>query len=160
MNISDLQSLLTKYTNKELVFIGLGNEYKGDDAAGLMLLDQLKLSLLFSDANFIKAGTNPENYLEKILELNIKAIIFIDTILVGETPGTIKILSSEEVDSLSISTHTFSIKMIENYLKQHQPFEFFYLGIQPHSMKFFDNISDEVLQAINGFFVNTHVHNV
>jgi hydrogenase 3 maturation protease len=156
MNINELHEHLKCFSNKEIVFIGLGNEYKGDDAAGLLLLDQLKLSLIFSDANFIKAGTNPENYLDKILALNLKVVVFIDAILLEEQPGTIKILSPEEVDSLSISTHTFSIKMIENYLKQHQQLEFFYLGIQPKLMKFFDNISDDVLQGINNFFVNTH----
>ncbi len=158
MNINELQEHIKNFANKEIVFIGLGNEYKGDDAAGLILLDQLKLSLIFSDANFIKAGTNPENYLEKILELNVKAVVFIDTILFEEMPGTIKILSPDDADILSISTHTFSIKMIENYLKQQQQLKFFYLGIQPQSMKFFDNISDDVLQGINNFFVNTHAH--
>ncbi len=91
----------------------------------------IKLSLKFADANFIKAGTNPENYLDKILALNAKAVIFVDAILLYEIPGT-KNLSPEEVDTLSISTHTFSIKMIENYLKQQQHLEFFLSGIQPH----------------------------
>ncbi len=151
MNINELHNLLKNYDNKEIIFVGLGNEYKGDDAAGLVLLDQIKLSFKFADANFIKAGTNPENYLDKILALNAKAVIFVDAILLYEIPGTIKILSPEEVDTLSISTHTFSIKMIENYLKQQQHLEFFYLGIQPQSMKFFDNISNDVLQGINNF---------
>lgn len=152
MNINDLYDILKNYKSKEIIFVGLGNELKGDDTAGLIFLEQLKISLQFSKATFIKAGTNPENYLDKILELNAKAVVFIDAVRLGESPGSIKILSPEEIDTLSISTHTFSIRMIEYFLKQNQDLDVFYIGIQPQSMYFFEDISENVMKGINAFF--------
>jgi len=115
---------------------------------------KIKISLQFSEATFIKAGTNPENYLDKILELNAKAVVFIDAVLYGESPGSIRLLSPENIDMLSISTHTFSIRTIEYFLKQNQELDIFYIGIQPQSMYFFEDISENVMKGINAFFAD------
>ena len=77
MNFMDFKKSITIPAN-EIVFVGLGNEARGDDAAGLLFLRELKKREEYRTSNFIAARTNPENYLECILEFQPELVVFID----------------------------------------------------------------------------------
>ena len=63
MNFKTLDILLSKYNKKEIVFIGLGNTDRGDDASGIIILQKLQNIPDYSKCHFIDAGKNPENHL-------------------------------------------------------------------------------------------------
>jgi len=117
MSFDTWQKILEGADISKVVFVGLGNKYRQDDSAGLVLLSLLKETDYFKKANFINSGTNPENYLEQILMYGPELVVFIDAARFGGFPGEVKFIEQDQLNSVSISTHAFSIKMIEDFIK-------------------------------------------
>ena len=153
MNFENFVEVFSPYFHEKIVFVGLGNELRGDDAAGLLFLERLKVKPEFCKSHLIKAGTNPENHLQKILDSGAEVVVFIDAARSGVKPGTIGWIDPEKVNSVNISTHAFSIKMVEEFLEKYHPFKFMYLGIEPLTTKLGENVSLEILKNIDIFFV-------
>lgn len=152
MNFTNFEKELYPFQSKDIVFVGLGNEYRGDDAAGLIFLNRLNESCEFVAAHFVNARTNPENHLEEILGYSPQLVVFIDAARFGGLPGELKWLRPSQVKQAKISTHAFSMDMVEKYLIAHQPMEFKYLAIQPHIMRPNQPLSTMVEQKLNQFF--------
>ncbi len=151
MNFTDFKKALNKPA-RQIVFVGLGNETRGDDAAGLLFLRELKKRMDFHASHFIEAKTNPENYLERILELHPELVVFIDAADVGKEPGDMGWIDKNDLDSARISTHAFNITMVEEYLKANQSLEVKYFGIRPESKSMGHAVSDTVKHRIEMFF--------
>ncbi len=152
MTFIDFQKALHVYTARDIIFIGLGNDIRGDDGAGLVFLDRLKQKTEFEESIFIRARTNPENYLQKIVDSQAKLVVFIDACHWGGKPGEMTWLDGENINKISISTHAFSIKMVEEFICAQKNIEFKYLGIEPKSMEIGEPLSGEVCQHMNAFF--------
>ena len=82
------------------------------------------------------AGRNPENHLQAILNYNPQIVIFIDAAEWNGNPGEIKKFNEDEISHTDFSTHTFSIKMIQEFLLNQRQMDFMFLGIQPFSTSF------------------------
>ncbi|MGE5400186.1 MAG: hydrogenase maturation protease [Ignavibacteriales bacterium] len=154
MNFKDFRTELSIYRPEEIVFVGLGNLYRGDDSAGLVFLDKLKTRAEFMDSNFIYAQTNPENHLNEILSFHTSAVIFIDAFMPGNEKDCITWLNEEQIDKIGISTHSFSLSLIARYLRLNKQVAIRFLGISIKSNKFGDTISHSTLEFIDGFFLN------
>ena len=152
MNLNEFIEEIRDYPPGNIVFTGLGNEYRGDDGAGLLFVGKLKETAYFNDSVFIKAGTNPENYLRKISDASPALVVFIDAAQTDRTAGDIFWITTEELDSINISTHSFSIKMIEDFLKAENQIDFKYLGIEPKTTGLGLEMSEEVVRGIDRFF--------
>ena len=132
--------------------MGLGNRQRSDDAAGLELLDLIKKSAVFPEAFYISAGTNPENYLQQILFANPALVVFLDACDSGDRPGEVRWLGYDEIENAGISTHAFSITMIEKYLNLERKIECRYLAVQPGSIDAGSGLSAEIRQGLQRFF--------
>ncbi len=152
MNFRALRESLKAFQPAQLVFVGLGNEICGDDGAGKVLLEKLAQQSELQGAAFIFAGTNPENYVHKIIGATGEAVIFIDTARFGAAPGTIAWLSDQQIINSNFSTHTFSPKVIADYITAHKPMQFFYLGIEPQDTGLGKPLSETIQEAIANFF--------
>ncbi len=152
MNFTHLINKLAKYKNDKIVFIGLGNETRGDDLAGLLFIDILKTTSAFENSKFIIAGKNPENYLQEILNYNPEAAVFIDAANWGGEPGEISFIESDNIANIDFSTHAFSIKIVEQFLTLNNKMDFIYIGIQPENTELGKKVSLQVSQAIKKFF--------
>lgn len=153
MNFTHLTNKLVKYRNDKIVFVGLGNDARGDDAAGLLFSNMLKTKSAFKNSKFIIAGKSPENYLQEILAYNPETVVFVDAANWGGNPGEISILDADTIANIDISTHTFSIKMVEEFLSLNNKIDFYYIGIQPENIELGKKMSLQVSQAINNFFI-------
>jgi hydrogenase maturation protease len=152
MNFTHLTNELSIYQQERIVFVGLGNELIEDDGAGLELVKRLKSKKEFHRSHFIIAGRNPENYLQTILNCNPDIVVFIDAAEWNGPSGDIKIFNDEEIDQTEFSTHTFSIKMIKDYLLNQQLMNFMFIGIQPLRTNYKQGLSEPVQIAIENFF--------
>ena len=155
MNFEDFSNTLSVHLPEKILFVSLGNELRSDDAAGLLFAEKLRTKEPFSHSYYINAGTNPENYLQKIIETGTDAIVFIDAADWKGYPSEIKWLDSDMIDKIAFSTHTFSIKLVEQYLTSEKMLKFYYLGIQTENTKIGTDISESVLNSINRFFYDT-----
>lgn len=154
MNFTHLIDKLSIYNKDKVVFVGLGNELRADDAAGLELVKRIKAKEVFKNSHFIIARQNPENYLQTILNYDPDIVIFIDAAEWNANPGEIKIFNDEEISQTEFSTHTFSIKMIEDYLLNQKQMNFMFIGIKPFQTNFEQSLSAPVNSAIEKFFHN------
>ena len=152
MNFTQLTDKLSKYNSNKIAFVGLGNELRGDDLAGLVFIDMLRTKTVFNKANFISAGKNPENHLQEILDYNPEAVIFIDAADWGGEPGEISLLEPESLANIDFSTHAYSIKLIEKFLSLNNQIDFIYIGIQPKTTDFGKEMTLQVNHAIKEFF--------
>jgi hydrogenase maturation protease len=152
MNLDGLIKILSNYNSGKIIFIGLGNRIRGDDWAGILFLRKLKTSEHFIDSLFIEAGICPENYITSILEFNPRVIVFIDAAYCSCIPGEINIIDPAVIDQSGISTHTYSVRLIEKYIRCQGNVKFFYLGITPLHTNTGRGISSTVVEGINNFF--------
>ncbi|MDZ7346486.1 MAG: hydrogenase maturation protease [candidate division KSB1 bacterium] len=118
-------------------------------------LEQLSKRPELAGAHYIAAGTNPENYLEKILQAEPQLVVFIDAVDGPRPPGEIFWIAPDELDSAGMSTHAFSLRMIERYLLAHVPLEVRYLGIQAATTRVGSGLSDFVMKSLDAFFAGT-----
>lgn len=154
MNFTHLTDELSNYRKDKIVFVGLGNEFRADDAAGLELVRKLRTRKEFQSSHFILAGRNPENYLQTILDYNPDIVVFIDAAEWNGNPGDIKLFNDEEISQTEFSTHTFSIKMIKDYLSNQQQMHFMFIGILPFRTDYKKILSEPVQSSIDKFFSN------
>lgn len=102
---------LENYLNDDFLIIGIGNDFKEFDTAGLKLIRKLKK--IYPD-KCIECGEVIENYLGKIIDKKVKNLIIVDTIYFD---GDFKIFSPKEISLQGISTHSLSLRTISEYLK-------------------------------------------
>ena len=130
------------------VIAGIGNVDKADDAAGVLVVGNLKDVVNRQDVLFIDAGIAPENYLEKIAGFCPDSVIFIDAVDFGEKPGYVHVVKAEELSSAGISTHAYSLSVIAEYLKTRINVELHLIGIQPKILTIGACVSDEVKRSV------------
>ena len=152
MNFTHLTDELLRYQDERIIFVGIGNELRADDGAGLKLVERLQSKKEFKNSHFILAKRNPENHLQEIISYNPQIVIFVDAADWNGNAGDIKIFSDEEVSQAGFSTHTFSIKMIKDFLLNHQQMDFMFIGIQPLTTNFSEGLSPQVKTKLDEFF--------
>jgi hydrogenase 3 maturation protease len=151
MKINDLGMYLQHYDPERIIFVGLGNQFRGDDAAGLHLIREIRKTKQYNDSVFIEAGLNPENYISQLLEFEPRAIIFTDASRWGGKPGEIKLIHSSEIEEAGFSTHSYSIKLIEEFILKFLKVDFYYLGIEPFETSHSRKLSQSIINGINDF---------
>ncbi|MGE5351401.1 MAG: hydrogenase maturation protease [Acidobacteriota bacterium] len=155
MNFEEFTGGLKRFIPEKIVFVALGNVYRGDDRAGLLFLYALMRKEQFKNSRFINAGINPENYLSQILFHEPSAVVFIDSVRGNNNPGIIEWIEENKMDSLQISTHAFSIRLIAEYLQKSMPVEVKFLGISMGPATFGQEISQAAIDSIKKFFRNS-----
>jgi len=128
------------------VLVGVGSDLRGDDAAGLMVAQQLgtrnpRLVTLIG-------GTAPENLTGEIKKLKPTHLLIVDSADLRAAPGTIQIVGYEQIGGHSFSTHSSPLKLMIDFLLADIAFEPIVIGIQPKSLEFGAAISPEVKRAV------------
>lgn len=154
MNFKEFRVSLTDRRPDQMAFVGLGNPYRGDDAAGLILFDRLRSSPDLAGARFIRAEASPENHLQEILDGGAGLVVFIDAARFGGRPGDIAWIDEDRIDPAGISTHAFSLRAVTGFLRLHRPFAFKALAVQPASTAFGADLSPAVRRGVEAFFLS------
>jgi hydrogenase 3 maturation protease len=129
----------------KIVFVGVGNRSRGDDAVGPMLVDML--ADLAPHA--IDAGPSPENVTGAIKKLKPSAIVFIDALLFKDLPpGIPQIVEIDDIRHLGESTHTLSLDVIMEYLKTETGADVFMIGVQPVRIKEGEGLSHGIEESL------------
>jgi hydrogenase 3 maturation protease len=152
---TSLHLLLKQPGNKpgvqtKIALMGIGNNLRSDDAAGILVARALIESGLIGDLKHVlvmDAGHAPENRTAELRRFAPDVVLLIDAAEMGETPGTIRWIQMEDLDGMSASTHSMPLSMLANYLTLELHCEVALLGIQPGSNDFGETVSAEVLQA-------------
>ena len=95
--------------------IGIGNELKGDDAFGKLVLDELERRgcrklLLFG-------GNSPEGMLHRLRGKKIETLWIVDAADFGGNPGELAV-TEKLPEKIVVSTHSTSLAQLVKYVKK------------------------------------------
>ena len=108
----------------------LGNEYKGDDGAGVALAARLKGNT-GENAVAIDAGRNLLSALKEIEDARPSRILFVDAADMGKGPGEVLTIEGDEISEAGLSTHENNLPLALSYLNNTLPgLDVLFLGIQ------------------------------
>ena len=155
MSNNSWQSLLKQFlANRDnpltrLAVVGIGNEFNGDDAAGVVVLNTLRQQFLAQpNLMLVQGATAPENFSGPLRTFRPDYLLIIDAADLQDLPGSICFLQMEEVDGFGASTHTLPPSTLARYLQHETGCQVGFLGIQPMGMAFDTSVSVEVEKAI------------
>lgn len=137
---------------EKLIVLGVGNELKCDDGVGPFIIKKLKEDDLENkNLLFINAETVPENFTGKLRKENPTHIIIVDACLMDGQPGDIKIVNKYDFANIGISTHSMSLSFFVRYLEKDNDFRIIFVGIEPESLDYSENLSENVENAAYEF---------
>ena len=123
------------------VIISIGNPLKSDDNISNLILDELQKNMKDRNFYFIKAGTNPENFIEPLRKIKPDIVYFIDIALFQGSVGDIKLFQLEDILNYNISTHNLPITVFRKFFPKSK---IILIGIKPKSLDFGENLTPEL----------------
>jgi hydrogenase 3 maturation protease len=141
---------LTQQANKRIAIVGIGNELRGDDAAGMLVVRALDMRVAtLMSLRIIEGGHAPENATANLRKFAPDLVLLIDAADMGKEAGSIALIPMEQIDGMSANTHSLPLSMLARYLTLELNCEVALLGIQPKSVEMGEPVSDEVNQAVS-----------
>ena len=138
---------------EKLIVLGVGNELKCDDGVGPFIIKKLKEENIEDKKKllFINAETVPENFTGKLRKENPSHIIIVDACLMDGQPGDMKIVNKYDFANIGISTHSMSLSFFVRYLEKDNDFRIIFVGIEPKSLDYSENLTENVENAAYKF---------
>jgi hydrogenase 3 maturation protease len=135
---------------KTVVLVGVGNLLMGDDAAGMLVVQNLKASLP-ADSYLIpvEGGPAPENCTGLIRRLNPGMVIFIDAGEMAAAPGEISFVESAASQGISAFGHALPLSVLGQYLETEIGCKSYLLVVQPECIDFDIPVSLIIGNAVN-----------
>jgi hydrogenase 3 maturation protease len=146
--------LLREFLNRSRkpAFVGIGQELRGDDAAGILLVRHLQAHppAARPSAPFLfEAGSLPEASAGPLRRFGPDRVIFFDAADMGEAPGSVRWIDPARLEGTPLATHTFPMGGFSAYLESELGCRVAILGIQPECIDFDAPVSDCVRQAMD-----------
>jgi len=136
-----LAELQSKLAGKRILLLGVGNRLRGDDAVGSLMVERLKGKV---NIPLIDAGDVPENYLGPIETSGADLVLVVDATEIGANAGDVAIFDIEQVQGMSISTHTANLGLMFQVIPPEKRPHVILVGIQPGSMELGQALSEPV----------------
>jgi hydrogenase 3 maturation protease len=155
---TDLHSVLLQRLKKvkNLAILGVGSELMQDDAAGIVITQNLIKKYGEDNPNFkiYSTYTNPENYTKIISDYNPDHIIIIDAANLNKQPGSSTYIPLESINDLTLGTHKISLIMMIKYLKEVISCEFTVIAIQYKSVEFACKMTKEMKEGVKQIIIS------
>lgn len=143
---------LKEVKNKTILFVGIGNALKSDDAVGIFICRKICET---ARKKILVVESGIEKFVGKINSINHDILVLVDCTDFAKEPGYVKILPIEDILDHTMHTHTISVRRISEFFEMPT----FILGIQPKFVGFGEEMSEEVLLAANKVvnFINQEI---
>jgi len=142
-------SSIFKGTNR-VVIVGVGSEFRGDDAAGVLVARNLKKNVKSSNVLVIEGGVAPENFTSEIRKFEPSHVFLIDAADFKAKPGTVRLFNDLSVAiGQSISTHKLSLSILSDYLHNQTSVKVSLIGIQPAGAEMGGKMCKEVKDVVD-----------
>lgn len=144
----NLDSLDLEKSNRTVI-MGIGSDLRGDDAAGLKVIDEIRaLDLDSENLLLIQAGSMPEKFTSKVKEFDPENIILIDSVDAGKKHGVVSLVDPEDIVKDSVSTHKLPLSKLMDYLEKETEARVDLVGIQVKDMEVGTDLSEEVRDSV------------
>lgn len=135
-----------------IAVVGIGQESRYDDAAGIAIVEELYhrlsgsdvLPLSLYDTLFEASGRSvrlylgyetPESLTGKLRHFLPTHVLFVDAAQLDREPGAIEVVPTSEIQGEEISTHNLPLSVLAEYLEKDMACRVILLGIQPFSIE-------------------------
>jgi hydrogenase 3 maturation protease len=147
------QNTIKEFTagNARIAILGIGNIRKGDDAAGALCADTLKVKFgpaISDHIKIVNGGETPENFTGDIRHFSPSHVIIIDAVIAGHQPGAIFIVEPEKIENTDVSTHRMPLTMLYRFLEESIGSHVIMIGIEPEKVDLDTKISKSVQSSI------------
>ena len=129
--------------------VGVGNELKSDDAAGLEIASSLRSRLGTSPAPGVKIHAPtpmPERLLSKLASGEGRIVVF-DAVEASAKPGEVVFRSMADTKYGFFGTHNIPLKLVPGIAARLE--DFFLVGVQPVSLEVGLGLSETVRESVN-----------
>ena len=133
--------------------MGIGNEMRADDAAGMRAARRLLEYECIREnerVRVILAEHAPENATWQLRGFAPHLVLLMDAASMDELPGAIRWIEMDDIEGMSASTHSLPLSMLARYLTLEFRCPVALIGIQPASTEFDGSIHPHVLLAVDG----------
>jgi len=146
---------------RRLAVLGVGSELRGDDAAGVLLVRELRELVFREPFRYLEfegfEGANaPENMTGFIKSFKPTHILLVDAAEIGVSVGECREISVAEISDVLFSTHTLPMKVVTDYLEQATGAVITVLGVQPGSVDFDSAPTIEIRDGIRKLSCSVH----
>jgi hydrogenase 3 maturation protease len=140
-----------------IAVLGIGNDLRGDDAAGVLCLREIgKVWSLSREAStssgrmifLLDGGDTPESRTGPLRAFRPELVILIDAARSGRRPGTIFRVDPDRISDEEVSTHRISLTMLVRYLEKSLETRVLFLGIEPAATEWQARVSPAVRISI------------
>jgi len=137
-----VESKLAELSGKKLAIVCVGNPMRGDDGFGPAVAARVEGKGVFD------AGPVPENVLPKVAALRPEVVLFVDAADFGGGPGTLRLVSAEELAQGDFSTHSAPLSVAAEYLRQACEAKSLLLAAQAKRTELGSVMSVEMVRAV------------
>lgn len=165
---------LLKRPNEQvrLAVVGIGNELRGDDAAGIAVIRKLnqERTVAKQESVFLVEGGNaPENHTGPLRRFSPHLVLLIDMAQMNQEPGKVCWLPWQETSGLSASSHTMPPYVLARFLTTDMHCDVALIGIQPFDTSLttamstavqtaVDSIVSGIVNIVNGFYSSSTIN--
>jgi len=146
---SEVARSLERCANRRVAVLGIGNEFRHDDAVGLAVIDSLKACVNDPRILMLNCADAPENFTGRVKRFMPACIILIDAADFGGCPGEAHIFALNDLQAADVATHKASLAVLGAYLGSETDASIFVVGIQPVNTDFGDGLSPILRAASN-----------
>ena len=137
---------------ERLVVVGAGSTLRGDDAAGMAVVERLLEEFppdAYPHLMFCPGETAPENFSGKIRAFKPTHLLVVDAGDMGLAPGAFALIPPENVGGPTFLSHMLPLKVLITYLVGDTGAKSALLGIQYQSLAFDAPMTPEIASAVD-----------
>jgi len=128
----------------QAVVLGVGNDLRGDDAAGPRVARALRSRF---PRRAFDGGQAPENYLGPLRRSGARMVLLVDAADFGGATGEIRLLAAGDVEGAGIATHGAPLGMLMRALAEELDVQTALLAVQADQTTLGSAMSEEVRGA-------------
>ena len=141
-----LKEFLGERRERRVAVLGIGSTIRGDDIVGLKVVEKLEERPL-RGVLLLKTGTVPESFTGVLRDFKPTHVLMVDAAHLDAAPGEARIIPTQMICDVCISTHKLPLTVLSNYLKETMGARVALIGIQPQSIAFGTEITPELETA-------------
>ena len=131
---------------QRVVIAGVGSSLRRDDFVGTKIVKNLR-GKVSRHVYLIECETIPENFFEPIVKFNPTHILIVDAALLGQKPGSSKLVKPNQITGHAISTHALPLRIFCEYLTKTTKAKIALLAVQPKDTSFGEGMTAELKET-------------
>ncbi|MCW4036158.1 MAG: hydrogenase maturation peptidase HycI [Candidatus Bathyarchaeota archaeon] len=141
--IEQLKAFLGKSSKNRVAILGIGSPIRGDDAVGLHVIKKLREHDM-DNVLILETQTVPESFTSVLRKFAPTHVLMIDAAHMDAEPGVTRIIPTQMISDVCISTHKLPLTVLSNYLEGTMGAKVTLIGIQPNSIAFGTSMTEEL----------------